>query len=431
MEYHKTAVLAFICLLCVRIAHGQINIPQVQTPQPPQFQQTNVYSTQPIQAQSPKPIFNPQQTNNAKLIQEAEYNEYQKILQEQKTAKIINDNNQPTINTTHYQKAFKDLMDMQKGITTFSLKKAVFIVENAYLDDTLNYELYNKKIQSKVKLLQYLFTKENIQTNNDLGKNFVIQQLFSDTLKDMQGKRQTPFYYDFTDYRGEKDWSKMFVSKLLFKGNGQCHSMPLLYLILAEETKTKAWLTLAPEHSLIMFSDNTRKNFYYYETTNGYIVTDNWLMNSGYITSSALKNKIYMDTVSQSGLIEACLGDLIVGYQIKFGHDGFCNTMLETLITWNPKNIQAQLIKSNVLTYEMLTLAKKYKLTSKQQFSAYPDLYKIYNETMKEYDYVDNLGFVEMPKEAYQAWLLSLQEEKTKQEMRLLKTTIKANAKNN
>ncbi|MFN9798840.1 MAG: hypothetical protein ACK54P_02370 [Bacteroidota bacterium] len=159
-------------------------------------------------------------------------------------------------------------------------------------------------------------------------------------------KVHKPYQYDFDDFKGETDWTKMFVTKLLKTGKGQCHSLPLLYLIFAEELKTKAWLSLAPEHSFVIFSDNALKNFYFYETTNGNSVTDNFMLESGFITSQALKNKIYLDTLDQNGLIASFLADLIMGYTDKFGYDDFMASMVESLLKIYPNSIQGQIFGS-------------------------------------------------------------------------------------
>ena len=51
---------------------------------------------------------------------------------------------------------------------------------------------------------------------SNLAKNFMLFQFFSDTLEiKSKDLKHLPFKYDFDDYMGIKDWSKMFVSKLL------------------------------------------------------------------------------------------------------------------------------------------------------------------------------------------------------------------------
>jgi|GEM_PF-6378361 len=61
--------------------------------------------------------------------------------------------------------------------------------------------------------------------------------------------------YDFVDFWGREDTRKVFVTKLLATNSGQCQSLPQLYLILAEELGTTAYLAFSPEHSYIKFQD--------------------------------------------------------------------------------------------------------------------------------------------------------------------------------
>jgi hypothetical protein len=43
--------------------------------------------------------------------------------------------------------------------------------------------------------------------------------------------------YDFEDLMGQKDRSKMFVTKLLDTNTGNCHSLPFIFKILSNEMK--------------------------------------------------------------------------------------------------------------------------------------------------------------------------------------------------
>lgn len=333
--------------------------------------------------------------------------------------------------TKYYRRTFAELLDMKNGKRPFSLKEAVFIVENAYTDNTLDYSDYSKRIKIKVDALKMLMKKEKISASNNLGKNYIIQKLFSERIVEYKDtvvwRVHKPFQYDFEDFLGENDWSKMFVTKLLKTGKGQCHSMPLLYLILAEEINAKAWLSLAPEHSFVIFNDG--RTFYNYETTNGNPVTYDWLMESGYINSMAIKNRIYLDTLGQDGLISTLLADLIMGYTNKFGYDNFMASMVDTLLSINPKSIQGQIFKADLLVLETKKNLQKVGNPLVEQIPNYPDAHKSYSALMKQYDFIDGLGYVQMPKEKYKAWLASLNDEKYKQENQELKTAIIRNAK--
>lgn len=312
----------------------------------------------------------------------------------------------------YFRQAFARLIAMKNGTSIFSIKDAVFLIENAYLNKSLSYDEYCGQIKEKVELISYRMEKEGIDTDSDLGKNYLIQQLYS---QQVQGKEKLhkPYAYDFEDFWGEQDWSKMFVTKLLKTGSGQCHSLPLLYLILAEELGTEAWLSLAPQHSYIIFqSDHGLLNF---ETTNGYITDDEWVMRSGFITANAIKSKTYMDTLGHDGIFSCLLADLIMGYTDKFGYDLFMASMTDTLLSIHPKSVQGNAFKADLYWIRFLNEAQKTGNPSLEDIDRYPAMKGAYLQVQKQYTLMDQLGYADIPKEAYSEWLNSMDEMMEKQ----------------
>ncbi len=330
-----------------------------------------------------------------------------------------------------YKLTFYELLKMQKGEIPFSLKRAVILIENAYSKNQFSYKEYQDLINEKINLLKKLMTSEKITENNQLGKNYLIQKLFSENIIEYNGNEKRihkPYRYDFEDFLGEENWSSMFVYKLLKTGKGQCHSMPLLYLIFAEELKTKAWLSLAPEHSFIIFKSG--RTFYNFETTNGKLVSEEWLIESGYINTTAIKNRIYLDTLGKNELMGVLLADLIMGYTNLFGYDNFMNTMVNSLLGIYPKSIQGHIFKANLLTLQTKNKLKKVGYPPVEKINEYPEAYHSYQAMLKQYDYIDDLGYMQIPKDKYANWLNSLNQEKHKQENQKLKTAVIQNTKN-
>jgi hypothetical protein len=213
-----------------------------------------------------------------------------------------------------------------------------------------------------------------------------------------------PFTYDFNDPFGDNDRTKPFVTKLLAKGNGQCISMPLLYLILAEELNAKAWLALAPEHSFIVFKDSINGHSYNFETTNGHITSDNWVMASGYINVNALRNKTYLDTMSRNALIARCMAELYNEYVEKLGFDEFAAKLIDNIIEINPKGVEGYLLKANLLTKVLTREANRRGIVSKKEFSNYPDIYNIYQQLTALQNLIVEKGYATIPKDEYEAW---------------------------
>jgi hypothetical protein len=76
-----------------------------------------------------------------------------------------------------------------------------------------------------------ILKQEKLSTNDNLAKNYAIRQLYSHKTQAADKRTHSiktinPYQYDFEDFRGDKDWTKMFVTKLLLTGKAnaiQCH----------------------------------------------------------------------------------------------------------------------------------------------------------------------------------------------------------------
>ncbi|TXJ24894.1 MAG: hypothetical protein E6Q24_15210 [Chitinophagaceae bacterium] len=318
----------------------------------------------------------------------------------------------------YYRGAFQQLLDLNPD--SFSIAKAVYIVENAFLENKYSFNEFQSRLQLEAKIIQQQLKADKLNTNDNTALNYGIQKRFRIGGQYYDPKKKAtvtikPFKYDFQDYMGEKDYRQMFVTKMLITGKGQCHSMPLTYLMIAEQLGAKAWLSLAPEHSFIRFLD-TKGNLLNFETTSGGLVSTNWLHQSGYINAAALKNRVYLDTLSQKDLYAQCLGDLLQGYLKKFDYDDFAEAMRQRMLQLNPQNLTALMIEANikrVIAWNQILAAGK---PSERDLPNYPAAYQAYLAMQAAYDKVDGMGFQEMPPEAYQKWLKSIEQEKKKQE---------------
>lgn len=335
--------------------------------------------------------------------------------------------------TEYYRNAAAKINNMLHGKETMSLKRAVFLCENAFFEEKINYEDFNKRIQKLVSIAKLKAAQDGFDWNNPQTRNVMLFRVLADTLKikdsSTEGGVATsyPMQYDFEDIRGEKDWTKMFVSKLLMAKSGQCHSLPLLYLILCEETNTKANLAFSPSHSYAKFKDASG-NWYNVELTNGRIVSDAFILASGYVTSEALKNHIYMEPQTKKQAIANCLNDLSMGYIDKYGYDSFVSQCADTTLKYAPANISALMLKSNYQTRRLEWVVSQLGRPNPDVLkSKYPKAYKIFVERNQIYQKIDDSGFQGIPEEAYNNWLKSFNTEKEKREqqglmLRLSKT---------
>ncbi len=301
----------------------------------------------------------------------------------------------------------------------FSITKAIFLTESAWYDNPPSFDEFNKAIQSRADLVKAILKREGLDDKNNIAINYAIQKLYKQENQFTDPKTKRVFTvpklgYDFNDFMGEKNWANMFVTKLLITGKGQCHSLPLLYLAMAEKLRAKAYLSLSPQHSFIQFFD---KNGYRYnfETTNGNLVTQTWMMQSTYINATALKNQTYLDTLSSRRLYAQILSDLLMNYTIKLGYDPTSTAMANKILSIDKNNVIALMSLANVYTFIARDKLKQAGNPPANQLSNYPEANEAYQNMQRSYELIEQTGFQDMPKEDYQRWLKTIDEEKKRQ----------------
>lgn len=318
----------------------------------------------------------------------------------------------------YYNEAYNELVNMLSGKTALNLKRAVFVVENAYHKNKLNYEKYCKQIDNLVFICKQIMKEKGLDLKNYMACHYTIQRLFAEKFiyKNDLGQDVTfePFGYDFIDIFGDNDQTKGFVTKLLNTKIGQCHSMPLLYLILAEELNANAYLALAPNHSYVKFGNQYQA--FGFETTNGTFTSDEWIVASGYISPTAIKNQIYLAPLTKEKVIAECLIDLEEGMSFLFGKSNFSIKCSNATLKYFPNSIRSILTISNVLVAECAQSASKYKFPKEADYVKYPNLKKQFDEMVEYETAVEQTGYMRIPQDQYEKWQQTANEEKQRRE---------------
>lgn len=326
-----------------------------------------------------------------------------------------------TQGTEHYYMTAKMLLDMLNGKTPLNLKDAVFAVENAYFEGALDRKKYEQVISQMTTIARLKAGQDGLNWNNPITKNIMLYRVMADTLSVKFSMKERasisfPMQYDFDDFRGEQDFSKLFVTKLLSSHKGQCHSLPLLYLILCEKVGAEAYLAFSPQHSYIKFKDK-QNNWHNLELTQGRMVTDAFIIGSGFINAAAIKHGVYMQPQTKKQVISQCLSDLASGYIHKYGYDKFVIQCIDSALVYAPTNTSALAMKSNYHSIHLSFAASQVGSPSPDILKTeYPYIYKLYEERNSIYSKLDEIGFIEMPKEIYESWLNSANKEKERRE---------------
>lgn len=295
------------------------------------------------------------------------------------------------------------LANMLNGRDSLDLQKAVYAVENAYYNGNLNKEAFDRQIDMYAEFCKRILLSGDVRYDGKGDERSAMAQcavfvFMTDTIPMQMGDTvvgHLPFEYNFDDYSGREDWSNMFVSRMMKTKRGNCHSMPLLYKMIMDRLGEECWLALAPNHMYIK-ARNQRAGWYNIELTCADFPTDAWLTASGYIHLDAIRNGIYMDTLSVRQSVALCLTDLAQGYLHKYGirNGSFVMQCCDTALAYSPNYINAWLLKAHVLSrfYQ-----KEGKLELKQEMD-------------KLYTKIHELGYRKMPQEMYLSWLYSLNE---------------------
>ncbi len=304
-----------------------------------------------------------------------------------------------------YHESYNELCSMLACRQPQNFKRAVFLVENAYYDNKNSYNDFCEVIaQYKDLCLQISHSKQLSYTQEDslsVRKHAAIYTFMVDSVpyidRDGSVYYSVPFTYNFDDFSGTESWDNMFITKLMQTCKGNCHSLPMLYKLIAEEMGEQAWLALAPNHMYIKLR-NKQSGWYNTELTSGDFPVDAWLMASGYIHLDAVRSGIYMDTLSQRQSIALCLVDLAQGYQKKYSSsDGnFVRQCCSKALKYYPNCINALLLQA-----EATMQAYQHRQDN-----------ALLSQAEAMYAQIHALGYRKMPAQMYLSWLSSLQRHK-------------------
>ncbi len=333
-----------------------------------------------------------------------------------------------------YNSTYDFIHNMLTQDQNISFKNAVLATEKVYDNSsTFNTE---KEIDMLVSFIK-LNSKSTIQNYEKkdfdiVNKHYSIFRVLNDTITIVVDTDEMiihlPYKYNFDDPFGLHNWSNMFVSKLLETGKGNCHSLPYLYKILAEEMGISAYLAFAPNHIYIK-SYSEKTGWYNTELTSGTFPIDAWIMASGYVTVEAVQNGLYMDTLSIKQSVANCLVDLAHGFQRKFGKDNpafvlkCCNTCLQ----YHPTNVNAMLTKAEAQKYYIQAQMKAKNLEKPQDLFTDNSIKEIYEDMEQTYVKLHQLGYRRMPEEMYMQWMGMLKNEPTIYNNKKISTTKKKN----
>ena len=123
-----------------------------------------------------------------------------------------------------FEESFKELKAMFDGEMPYSLKRAEFLVENAFFGGMADYDNFCRQIDSVAVVLNHFLDLNDLRKYKT-GPNYALFEYFTKS-SPMNGDRR--FTYDFDDPMGINEFNIHYTSPLLRTHKGQMTSMPLL-----------------------------------------------------------------------------------------------------------------------------------------------------------------------------------------------------------
>ena len=439
MKYYICIILVFCTVYLFAQNVGSIGkLPVITLPVPPNpYQQSQT----PFNRQQNNP-YNPHELSDIQKRNQAMINEdiatIQAEIQQNLAIKQLIDSGFPSQSyqdpqgTAYFYQAFEEINDMLKGEKPLNLGRAVFLVENAFLGNTLDYSNYQNFIKHEIELCNRKIREEKLNPANNMVKNMMLFRLISDTLtfKNNVSEGLTthlPIIYDYEGYDYTEHYGTQFVTYLMKNGIGQCYSMPLYYLVLAEATGAEAYWSFAPRHTFVKIKDE-KGRWYNLELTCGAVLSDAHYMNNSYIKAEAIRNRLYLEPLDKKSVVAVMLTELAKGYYEKYGLDDFYLQCADTAELYLPNNLDVLMLKSCYETRLTLTIARLLDAHNPDILKEKaPKAYKYFERMNELYKQIDDLGYEELPPEIYAKWLnyLAKQREKNQNSKTMLLNEIK------
>jgi regulator of sirC expression with transglutaminase-like and TPR domain len=170
-----------------------------------------------------------------------------------------------------------------------------------------------------------------------------------------------PYHYSFSDPLGEKIENKL-LSNYLESREGNCVSMPILFLILGNKIGLDATLSNAPNHLFIKYTDKKLGITYNLETTSGAGITrDEWYRKQMPMTDKSIESGIYLRKLSKKES-EAVILDSLAEYFMN-KNDYARSIAISEIIMKNNVNDISSILRVGSVFYKLMEInyLSKYK----------------------------------------------------------------------
>lgn len=262
------------------------------------------------------------------------------------------------------------MTDMLEGKQHLSLKRAVYVAENAYLNGKLDYENdFCKPIKKTSEYLYRLITANN-WWHYKTAKQIALCNYF---FYPCSGNEYNTFDYDFSCEYTSNDWHYQLVSRTLKKHKGQCRSLPWTFKLLAEEMGADVQIAHVPRHCILMYKDEDNlfpEDWVYVSLSSKQYQSSLWIKDFFAVEDSAIIAGTYLTPLTDIQMIASQLCDLAMVYVDRFHkYDNFSLKCAETSLKYYCMNPNAIIVKGK----SAMALLEQYLKNNEYQKDAYTD----------------------------------------------------------
>lgn len=335
----------------------------------------------------------------------------QTVVREMKTTEpndtVIKTDKKVTTTLDYYKSAVDEMTEMLNGQKLLSFKRAVFLTENAYYNGQLDWASFFNEIDRIKLIINKMIVAKNLQRYKTAG-NWAIFTYMSDTIPENNFQ---PYSYDFENFMGDKDYQSFMVSNLLKTKKGNCHSLPYLYKILADEVNVEAFIATAPMHCFIKHKDE-QGQWWNLEMTSGTFSRTSFIMESFNVSDAGMESGLYMKPLSEKESVALCLLDLLDYYdkQKEIYYGSFVRKTYTEGLKVYPNSL-LQLAKADDEKYELDNAMEKKGLNDYDKIKPYPELVKQFEEYKATKDYIAKIGYSKLTPEQYKEKVQAIKKE--------------------
>ncbi len=304
----------------------------------------------------------------------------------------------------YFKIAVDEIVEMLNGKKPLSFKRAVFLSENAYYNGTLNWTIFCNDIDAIKYKVSNMIVAKNLQRYKTAG-NWAVFTFMMDSIKENDFK---PYKYDFENFMGDKDYLSFMVANLLKTKRGNCHSLPYLYKILADEVNVEAFLALAPMHIFIKHKDEQTK-WWNLELTSGTFSRTSFIIESFNVSDAGMESGLYMKPLTDKESVALCLADILDYYEKKthIYSDNLVRKSYTEGLKYYP-NSNLQLAKRDDIKYRLDKAMRAKGLNSYKKLKPFPDLQKQFASLESTSNFIKKIGYSKMTSQQYKEKIVSI-----------------------